>query len=76
LVVKTAERELARVLRRAEGLSVKEIAHRPGVSRSSASVWVRDVPLTFEQRATLLARNPAYNRQQKGASTNAERAFG
>ncbi len=41
---KDAEREAARRLR-AEGLSVRRIASRLGVSIASVSVWVRDVPL-------------------------------
>ena len=42
---------------RAEGCSVKEIAATLGVSRASASVWVRDVPLAPEQRAALIYRS-------------------
>lgn len=42
---KDAEREEARRLR-AEGMSVKRIAKAVGVSVSSVSVWVRDVPCT------------------------------
>jgi len=41
---------------RAKGASVKEIARTLGVARSSASVWVRDVPLGPEERAALIAR--------------------
>jgi hypothetical protein len=71
--VKTAEREWARELRRHRALSVKEIASVVGVARSSVSVWVRDVPLTPEQLESLRQRNPAYNRQLRGATRNAER---
>jgi DNA-binding transcriptional regulator YdaS (Cro superfamily) len=42
---------------RAEGCSVKEIARTLSVSRSSASTWVRDVPLGPEQRAALIYRS-------------------
>jgi hypothetical protein len=42
---------------RADGRSVKEIAATLGVSRSSASVWVRDIPLGPEQRAALIYRS-------------------
>jgi DNA-binding transcriptional regulator YdaS (Cro superfamily) len=42
---------------RAEGCSVKEIAATLGVARSSASVWVRNVPLGPEQRAALIYRS-------------------
>ena len=44
---KLSERQQARQLRRA-GLPLAEIASRLGVSKSSVSVWVRDVP--FEPR--------------------------
>jgi hypothetical protein len=53
--MKTAERRRAREMR-AEGCSIKEIAATLGVARSSASVWVRDVPLGPEQRAALIYR--------------------
>jgi len=53
-------------LRRGEGRSIKEIARIVGVSVSSVSLWVRDIKLTPEQNAALLARNPAHNRQGKG----------
>jgi transcriptional regulator with XRE-family HTH domain len=64
--MKTAERDHARQLRRDEGLPIKEIARRVGVSVSSVSVWVRDIALTPEQHAELLRRNPAYNAQLSG----------
>jgi transcriptional regulator with XRE-family HTH domain len=70
--MKTEEQELARTLRRDEGLSVKEIARRVGVSRSSVSLWVRDIALTDQQRETLRQRNPIYNAQLRGSSANAE----
>jgi transposase len=44
--MKTVERDLARELRRVEGLPIKEIARRLVVSTSSVSYWVRDVELT------------------------------
>ena len=53
--MKTIEQKRARELR-AQGCSVKEIERALGVSRSSASVWVRDVALTDEQRRALAAR--------------------
>jgi hypothetical protein len=52
---KTAEFEQARALR-GEGRSVKEIARLVGVSVSSVSGSVRDVPITHEQRLALLRR--------------------
>jgi hypothetical protein len=54
--MKTDERRAAREMR-AEGCSVKEIAATLGIARSSASVWVRDVPLGPEQRAALIYRS-------------------
>lgn len=48
---------------------MKEIAERVGVSKSSVSLWVRDIELTPEQVAALRERNPAYNGQCLGAAT-------
>jgi hypothetical protein len=64
--MKTRERELARQLRREEGASIKDIAHCVGVSKSSVSLWVRDIELTPKQHAALAARNVAYNSQMSG----------
>lgn len=71
--MKTRERELARRIRRDEGAPINEIAHRVGVSKSSVSLWVRDIELTAEQRQALLDRNPAFNRQLSGWTRLAER---
>lgn len=73
-VVKTIERTEARRLRHIEGLSIRDITRRLGVSKASVSVWVRDVPLTDEQRERLRAQNPRYGAQNLGAATNAYRA--
>ena len=73
--VKTVERNRARTLRREHGLSVREITRVLGVSKSSVSVWVRDIELTNEQVARLRDRNPAYNHQCNGAATQAKRAL-
>ena len=54
--MKTAEREQARKLRREDGRSVKELAALLGVSRSSISLWVRDIELTEGQRQALRRR--------------------
>jgi transcriptional regulator with XRE-family HTH domain len=67
--VKTAERELARRLRREEGASIKEIARRTGSAQSSISRWVRDIDLTEDQREAL--RIAAYNGHVKGRTMNA-----
>jgi hypothetical protein len=53
--MKTEERLLARQLR-AAGWSIKEIEQQLSVSRSSASLWVRDVELGPEQRGRLIAK--------------------
>jgi transcriptional regulator with XRE-family HTH domain len=69
--MKTKEREEARRLRRDEGRSVREIARLLGVSRSTVSLWTRDLPLTPTQRAALETRNPLYSGQLQGAIANA-----
>jgi transcriptional regulator with XRE-family HTH domain len=71
--VKTKERVRARELRAQRGLSVKHIARIVGVSRSSVSLWVRDIPLTEQQIEVLRQQTPAYNRQLRGATRNAEK---
>ena len=57
-VMKTDEQRRARELR-AEGWSVKEIQQHLGVSRSSVSIWVRDVPLDRQQRVDARGKAPA-----------------
>jgi transcriptional regulator with XRE-family HTH domain len=64
--MKTTERKWARKLRREEGLSIKEIARRVGVSPSSVSIWVRDIDLTQDQHAILRLHNRIYDGQIKG----------
>jgi transposase-like protein len=71
--MKTEERAQAREMRKHEGRSVKEIAALLGVSRSSVSLWVRDIELSSQQRAALERRNPRYNGQNLGARANAAR---
>jgi predicted transcriptional regulator len=74
--VKTDNRERARALR-ADGLSVREVAQLVGISQSSASLWVRDVRLTPEQRRTLDDRGDrgrAVARDRKAAAARAVRA--
>jgi hypothetical protein len=56
---------MARTLR-SEGFSMRDIQRLVGVSRSSVSLWVRDIELTDEQQAVLRARNAAYDRQRLG----------
>jgi len=71
--MKTAERAEARRLRREEGRSVKELAALLGVSRSSISLWVRDIELTREQRRGLSRRSGAG--RIKGSRRNALNAL-
>lgn len=52
---KKKEQIRAREMRQ-QGLAITEIARRLGVSKGSVSVWVRDVPLTEEQRQALRER--------------------
>jgi transcriptional regulator with XRE-family HTH domain len=65
--MKKEQREEARRLRREQGCSVKEICTLLGVSKSSVSVWVRDIDLTEEQRAALMKRHSGYAGQHKGS---------
>jgi transcriptional regulator with XRE-family HTH domain len=66
--MKTAERELARALRREHGIPVRRLAEMVGVSRSSISLWVRDIELAPAQVAALRRAAVA------GAAKNAARA--
>jgi len=52
--------EQARALR-ADNLTLADIAERLGVSKSSVSLWVRDVPFTPSQRRHGLHRRPTPN---------------
>jgi transcriptional regulator with XRE-family HTH domain len=54
--MKTGERNEARRLRREQGASVKELVRLLGVSRSSVSLWVRDIELTETQYLALRSR--------------------
>jgi transposase-like protein len=66
--MKTAERQRARKLRQEQGAPVKELARLLGVSRSTVSLWVRDIELTEAQRETLRRRMGA---RIDGSRTNA-----
>jgi hypothetical protein len=68
--MKTKERAEARRLRRL-GWSVKEIERHLSVSRSSVSLWVRDIRLTDEQIADLHRRSATSPGQLAGAAANA-----
>jgi transposase-like protein len=68
--MKTAEREMARRIRREEGASINEIARRTGAAKSSISRWVRDIELTAEQSESL--RIAAYSGNVKGRTMHAQ----
>ena len=51
-------REAAVAMRR-EGRSYRQIREVVGVSKSTLSLWLRDVPLTEDQRLALALRSPA-----------------
>ena len=51
--MKAKEREEVRRLRKEEGMSIKKIANKVGVSKASVSIWVRDIELTDEQKLNL-----------------------
>jgi hypothetical protein len=68
--MKTKERAEARRLRRL-GWSVREIERHLAVSRSSASLWVRDIQLTDQQIAELHARSATSPGQLAGSAANA-----
>ena len=70
--MKTREREQARALRRAEALSIKEIARRLGVATSSVSLWVRDIELTQEQLRSVDRR--IFNGYTEGRRIRVDRA--
>jgi hypothetical protein len=68
---KLVERERARRLR-ATGLPMADIAARLGVSRSSVSLWVRDVPFEPRPRVTL-GRRRAPNALQRRKQAEIDR---
>jgi orotate phosphoribosyltransferase-like protein len=68
--LKTAERARARELR-AKGWSIKDIERQLNVSRSSVSLWIRDVVLAPEQLERLVARvrwGPMISGERKATS--------
>jgi transposase-like protein len=71
--VKPEERTEARRLRGEQGMALRAIAEQLGVSKASVSLWVRDIALTPEQEAALLAKNPVRNGQLLGMRVRRER---
>lgn len=55
-------------------MSVRELAVVARVSKGTVSRWIRDIPLTHEQRRVLEMRNPIVNRQHAGARSIASHA--
>jgi hypothetical protein len=53
-------------------MALRAIAERLDVSKASVSLWVRDIVLTPEQQAALLAQNPARNGQLLGMRVRRE----
>jgi len=56
---KEDERARAIYLRKKTGLSINQIAKEIKVAKSTASLWLRDIELTEEQKNNLSYRNPA-----------------
>jgi hypothetical protein len=78
-MAKNDEKEKARQMRR-EGKSLNEIVAALKISKSSASVWVRDIELSTGQREFLVERQKQFvinlNREGKGGSqTNRKNAI-
>jgi predicted transcriptional regulator len=69
-MTKTEERMEARKLRQEQGLSVNKIAEKIGVSRSTFSRWVKDIPLTTDQRHQLIENSKSYGAQHQGSIAN------
>ena len=63
---KPEKRNEARRLRREEGMAIKKIAERIGVSPASVLVWTRDIELTSQQLADLQGRERR-NRESFGS---------
>jgi hypothetical protein len=62
------------VAMREEGRSYREIRDVVGVSKSTLSLWLRDVPLSDEQQRALASRGPAATRRHsQAARANATR---
>ncbi len=70
---KRSLRDKARELR-AQGMSVRDIAAALGVSTSSASLWVRNIELSAEQKAALKANQRRWGGQNVGAQVNRGKA--
>lgn len=74
-MAKSLEKIEARRLRREEGLSYKQISQRVKISKSTVSLWCRDIQLTEEQIHCLSIRSidRSYIGRLKGANILKER---
>jgi orotate phosphoribosyltransferase-like protein len=54
---KEQEKAIAKKLRQNEGLSIQRISEILKVSKSSVSLWVRDIILTEQQKTNLFLNN-------------------
>ena len=72
--MKLREQREARSMRRDDGLALSEIAIRLKVSKSTVSVWVRDIILSDAQVSHLAASNPVYNGQFLASQLSKTRA--
>jgi predicted transcriptional regulator len=71
--MKSVQRNKARELR-SQGWATGKIAKELGVSKSSVSLWVRDILLTKEQIEILKSQNAIYDKQHKGAKIKSDMA--
>jgi transcriptional regulator with XRE-family HTH domain len=71
--MKFEEKLKARDLRKNKGMSIKDIAKEVGVSKSSVSLWVRDIELTIEQKKKLEEKNRLFFNQEYGNKVKKEK---
>lgn len=74
MFVKPEARAKARSLRREQGMSMREIASKVGVSLSTVSRWTRGMELSPAQHAVLSAANHRHNAQVRGQEARARSA--
>ena len=67
------QRQKARELR-GQGLTTTQISQELKVSKSSVSLWVRDIELSKKQVESIQLLNPIFNRQLGGGKVKADKA--
>lgn len=72
--MKIREKEQAIILRQKYGMSIGKIAYKLGVSKSSVSVWVRDIMLTNKQKQKLRESNPIFNKSLNDSQNKIRKA--